>query len=145
MARQKQCTLCGRKKSATFNNFYADKRGSMGLSPACKLCTKRRNAAYAKKNPDVIRNCLLQRRYGISAAAYDALAAAQHEACAICGTPRIDLKRGLSVDHDHSTGKVRALLCQKCNAALGLLNEDLAVAHKLVEYIQTHCISTTNG
>jgi hypothetical protein len=53
--------------------------------------------------------------------------------CAICGCT--NGARRLSVDHDHETGKVRGLLCNKCNSAIGLLGEDASIAMKMCEYI----------
>jgi hypothetical protein len=53
---------------------------------------------------------------GLSLAEYDALLAAQGGGCAICGNP--PKTRRLDVDHDHKSGKVRGLLCHRCNRAL---------------------------
>jgi hypothetical protein len=53
---------------------------------------------------------------GVSDADYEALLAAQGGGCAICGNP--PKTRRLHVDHDHKTGKVRGLLCHRCNRAL---------------------------
>ena len=53
---------------------------------------------------------------GLTLAAYEALLEAQGGGCAICGaTPKT---RRLDTDHDHKTGKVRGLLCHRCNRAL---------------------------
>jgi len=57
-----------------------------------------------------------RKRLGLSLEDYDALLVAQGGGCAICGTtPK---SRRLHVDHDHKTGKVRGLLCMRCNRAL---------------------------
>jgi hypothetical protein len=55
----------------------------------------------------------LRRRYGITPDDYDAMADAQGGVCAICGLP--PRKGTLDVDHDHATGRVRGLLCRRCN------------------------------
>lgn len=60
---------------------------------------------------------LFRRKYGITAADYFAMLSAQGGNCALCLLPP-ETKRRLAVDHDHITGKVRGLLCTKCNSAL---------------------------
>jgi len=61
----------------------------------------------------------LKHKYGLTADAYLDLLDRQHHKCAICGKPQTSIKRRLAVDHDHKTGKVRGLLCFRCNTALG--------------------------
>jgi hypothetical protein len=84
-----------------------------------------RYRAYYEANKQAIgvavRTRQLKRRYGISPADYEALLANQGRVCAICRRPS---KRQLCVDHCHSTGKIRGLLCRWCNIALGCLKED---------------------
>lgn len=85
------------------------------------------------------RGCRLKRQYKITLKQYDAMFISQGGACSICGCPEtIKLKnivKRLSVDHNHITGKVRGLLCHKCNQALGLLGENPVVIKSLLEYI----------
>lgn len=68
---------------------------------------------YRKRVPDYS-----IRRYGVSLSRFIDLAVNQEAKCAICGD-----KTKLCVDHNHATGKVRGLLCRKCNAALGLFGD----------------------
>jgi len=67
--------------------------------------------------------------YGISAEYYGELSKSQHGLCAICGKPESAHRHGkvigLNVDHDHETGKVRGLLCSRCNMAVGLLGDSV--------------------
>jgi hypothetical protein len=59
--------------------------------------------------------------------------------CAICGLPeRTQRNRLLVIDHDHVTGKVRALLCSQCNRAIGLLCDDPKVVEAAADYIRRH-------
>jgi hypothetical protein len=53
---------------------------------------------------------------GVTIADYDRMLEAQHGVCAICGNP--PKTRRLDVDHDHKTGRVRGLLCHRCNRTL---------------------------
>jgi Recombination endonuclease VII len=87
--------------------------------------------ARDRNNDPSLRNVKL-RRYGISAAEYDALLEKQGGACAIC---RKRSKRRLCVDHCHLTGTVRGLLCAACNLALGTLKEDQASLVAALAYL----------
>lgn len=68
---------------------------------------------------------LLVKKYGINGKQFKELCKKQNNACAICETPRRKLSRELHVDHDHSTGKVRGLLCNTCNRALGYFYDSI--------------------
>ncbi len=69
------------------------------------------------------RDQYLQRTYGLSLPEFEFLVAVQTGRCAICGK---DDGNRLHVDHDHSSGRVRGLLCDSCNRAMGLFHEDPA-------------------
>lgn len=60
----------------------------------------------------------------------------QLRSCLICELP-INEKTAV-VDHDHKTGRVRALLCQNCNVGIGHLKHDKEIAHRAVEYLTKH-------
>lgn len=60
----------------------------------------------------------LQRKFGLSLADYNKMLADQGGVCKLCGGVTPGGMR-LAVDHDHNTGKVRGLLCQRCNVHLG--------------------------
>lgn len=78
----------------------------------------------------------LRTEYGLSWDAYLAMVAAQCGLCAICSKSRG--RRPLHVDHDHVTGKVRALLCYKCNSGIGNLNDDPNLMEKAAAYLRQH-------
>lgn len=65
---------------------------------------------------------------------YDGLLAAQDGVCAIC-RKECDTGRRLAVDHCHKTGKVRGLLCVKCNAAVAYLRDDPSLAARVGDYL----------
>ena len=82
------------------------------------------------EDPRAERNKKLQSSFGISVDDYDRMLREQNGVCAICrrhetirSNKSNKIKR-LTVDHDHSTGKVRGLVCQKCNSILGYANDD---------------------
>lgn len=74
------------------------------------------------------------RFYGIDVSDYDRMLEEQGGGCYICGK-KPSGKRALDIDHDHKTGKVRGLLCSNHNRALGLLNDDLKLLVKTLEYL----------
>ena len=71
------------------------------------------------ENKELYRSSHLQRTYGISLADYDSMLITQKGKCAICGMTPEENGQRLSVDHDHATGEIRALLCNGCNRGLG--------------------------
>lgn len=81
---------------------------------------------------------MIQKSYGLSPEQYQLLTEVQNNLCAICFRPPIGNVKVLSVDHDHKTGKVRGLLCQPCNRALGFLREDIEIITRLLEYVKKH-------
>lgn len=78
-------------------------------------------------------------RYGVTPEDYDRMFAEQGGVCAICGQPETATRRGivrsLCVDHDHTTGVVRGLLCSRCNLVLGLVRDSVAVLTLAAQYI----------
>jgi Recombination endonuclease VII len=77
---------------------------------------------WKSKNPDRERERNLA-QFGLTIEDYDAMHEAQDGLCAICKQPETSSRDGkvyrLAVDHCHKTGKVRGLLCFKCNSAMG--------------------------
>ena len=72
------------------------------------------------------------RRYGLSLADYRALQQRQGNACAICRK----VTRVLCIDHCHVTGRVRGLLCRRCNSALGFYADDQGLLRAALAYLQ---------
>jgi recombination endonuclease VII len=82
------------------------------------------------------------RKYGLTLESYEAMHVAQGGVCAICGKPETGTREGrikrLSVDHSRQTGRVRELLCCRCNQAIGLMREDPTVLRAAAAYIDRH-------
>lgn len=91
-----------------------------------------------KYSPEHEKNQQLKIKYGITLAEYNDMLKQQGGLCFICQTPGSDLKKGLAVDHCHSTGQVRKLLCGRCNTALGSIKENFDVALSMAKYIQDY-------
>lgn len=132
---EKLCPKCGEVKP--LDKFYANKRAKSGKSSRCLDCSKKAARDWAIKNPDAILSTSFKHRYGITLPEYKALLASQDSACAICGS----LQRGryrLSVDHNHVTGKIRGLLCNPCNQAIGLFKEEKDTLESAIKYLEAH-------
>lgn len=135
----KICSKC--KAEKPLSEFHKRANRPCGVRSMCKDCYK--NYPTIKKRRDnYMRNYDLNKSYGISIAEYDELFKKQNGKCAICNKTSsekgMNRKKHLCVDHCHTTGKVRGLLCDQCNRAIGLLNEDLNVLNKAINYLKEH-------
>lgn len=138
----KKCTKCGEKLPETAEYFNRNSGGHKGLRNECKVCRKKyrqskRGRASAKKyrtsgkGKATQRKACLKRRYNITIEEYDEFFERQMGCCAVCNKPettfdsKFNVIRRLHVDHDHETGRVRGLLCRKCNLIIGHADDDL--------------------
>jgi len=157
----KTCKECGEHKplpafyprypSSTGGKDYS---GSLaGVSACCRICVKARAAERRKRlgvaHVNYMKNIDLRRKYGIGLEDFNKMFAEQRGRCAICERHQTEFARGLVVDHDHKTGAIRKLLCPNCNAAIGMLGENMVLFARAVEYLQTHasgvCEPTASG
>ena len=99
---------------------------------------KERYSKYRRKS-------LRKTRYGVSSADYDEMFKRQKGLCAICGLKEKTIRGGkllpIGIDHNHQTNKVRGLLCQSCNRAIGLLKVDnfgILNLQMAIEYLKNH-------
>lgn len=145
----KTCVRCGENK--LHSEFYKEKRVADGLTARCKSCTKDCAQNSYENNKEVVKSrqkkkyCSVKRRertlmenYGMTPSDYDEMYQQQQGACKIC-EKNFDQ---LCVDHCHNTGKVRGLLCQKCNKAIGLLGDNLNYLSNAITYIAEHAGDT---
>lgn len=103
-----------------------------------KLIKKHRN--YKKTENYIVSTRVksLLSKYGLSIQQYNELFFSQNGCCAICKTDQKNLQKRLFVDHCHDSGKVRGLLCSKCNHAIGLLNDNSSIIKNAMEYVRHH-------
>ena len=141
--------------------FYKNATRPDGLQSRCKPCQNEAGRKTWAKNPDKYRarlrayrirtrewqrvyqrRCKLKANFGLSEAGYVALLDAQNGVCAIChhGETKWDTRCGrvryLAVDHDHVTGKVRGLLCAKCNTTLGNVSDNPELLRRSASYLE---------
>ena len=82
-------------------------------------------------------------RCGLTLEEYDQLLSSQGGVCAICKTPPKPGGRRLNVDHDHKTGKVRGLLCHRCNRALPWMSDSSDRLRAAADYLEQYVANTT--
>lgn len=115
------------------------------MADPTRLVRKRRQAREnqrrrRKEEADKVRSGKLFAAYGITLDEYRVRHSAQDGLCAICGRPETATRRGktmqLAVDHCHDTGRVRGLLCSRCNIGLGYFKHDLARLKSAMKYLR---------
>lgn len=147
-ARHAAYHAANREKRAAYNKTYREKNKEIlqqkqkAVRDVNREKFAARNKAWRVANPGKERHGKLSKAYNISIADYVAMLEAQGGACAICRQPETDTYRGkvrdLAVDHDHATGRVRALLCAACNKGLGFFKDNEARVRLAADYLRTH-------
>lgn len=127
----KKCGKCFKTKIKS--EFYLNPNVTDGLNSYCKICAKLQNKKYW-------RNQHLYRNFGITEAQYKMMLKSQKGVCAICGqfeTIKYKNKlKQLAVDHHHSTGKIRGLLCDKCNLFLAHVENNPQILKVIPKYLE---------
>jgi hypothetical protein len=144
----KHCARCDTTKP--LDQFHRTKATKHGYSVYCAICSVKRHDAWrrsnlpqaaknAKKwrreNPKLARDHELKSRYGLPLGEYDRMHAAQNGLCAICGKPSTTGRGALHVDHCHSSGCIRGLLCHGCNVSIGHFNHDPKILEAAIRYL----------
>lgn len=105
-----------------------------------KFCSRKCYDEYRKANSNKKKNHIKHQRmykYNLTEDDFNRMLENCNNSCEICGKPFSDESRYTTpgVDHCHETGKVRGLLCRKCNTAIGMLNDDITLIKKAFEYL----------
>ncbi|MEU8138986.1 endonuclease VII domain-containing protein [Streptodolium elevatio] len=114
----KRCPGCGVVKP--HSEWHIHRRSSDGFAARCKACRAVEGRAGH-----------LKRQYGITEQRYQEMVRQQVGRCAICLVAKAE-----HVDHDHETGKVRAVLCFNCNAALGHFKDRPDALRRAAAYLE---------
>lgn len=149
-----RCIGCRQEKPLT--EFYPTKQGKRGHYSRCRTCwaqagrewrqrnreaAKRYRADYRrthrKELAHTTRRSDLKTRYGITPERYDELFQIQGGKCHLCGDPP-ESNRRPCVDHAHSTGVVRALLCDRCNAGLGAFRDNPELMRRAAAFVSAY-------
>ncbi len=141
----KKCVVCLQEKP--IESFYNYKNSKDGKSYRCKECDNLAGKKWKSENPERARESARERnikfKYGIDLTEYKELFKRQNEVCAICGVDHNNVtgdrfsKISFAVDHCHTTGKVRGILCNQCNRALGMFKDDVENLKKAMSYLES--------
>ena len=120
--KSKFCGVCEKTKPA--DEFTKNKSSKDGLYSMCSAC---KSARQRKQS------------YGIEDGEYLSRLVSQNFCCAICDLPQDQVPRKkLFVDHCHTTGEVRGLLCQACNFVLGQAKDSQTILANAIQYLEDH-------
>ena len=137
----KRCSKCRKQLPATAFSMVGSGKRAGHLVAQCKLCRVETQKQYKRSDPTIYDRvewpAKLKRQYNITVDDYEHMLAMQNGGCAICGacTPGSRTKR-FHVDHCHSTGRVRGLLCHLCNRMLGLSRDDTSILRAAAAYLE---------
>lgn len=139
----KACRTCGEIKA--LDGFYKHPKTRDGYQGECKDCARVRAREWQRKNRGY--TGLLGPRDAVSGRGrltvrqYGDMLEQQGGVCAICGKPETNVvgisgkASRLAIDHCHDTGKVRGLLCMRCNTGLGKFYDNKDMLRKAVAYL----------
>lgn len=135
----KECLKCEiDKPESEFYSFKDKWQAKSYLSARCKPC----HQEYKKENPAATaRNRKAEKlklRYGLTYEEWEALRENEGYACMVCGITEVELDRRLDVDHCHSSGKVRGVLCNPCNTLLGHAKDNIGILKSAIAYLENN-------
>lgn len=139
----------GDKRCCTCNLYFPMelfgnlKSAVYGKNPRCLVCANKRarelhseRRAGCPTHARRTRASRLRREYGLNEADFEKMLTEQGATCAICTLPFG--KAVPHVDHNHTTGNVRALLCNNCNRGIGHLQESVSILKNAINYLEKH-------
>lgn len=128
----KQCRICKVSKGLRYFDVVQGSRRHQ-----CRTCREdQRKQPGKSRSPENTMKYRLNYHYGLTLEQYDQMLIDQGGACKICRTKDDSGPWGrFAVDHCHKTGKVRGLLCAKCNKGLGQFNDDPVLLAAAIAYL----------
>jgi hypothetical protein len=123
----KLCKSCNTVKYLEY--FSPNYKGLYGRAQKCRICS----AKVSAEN----RNPIKEAVYKYKITEERALELKAHTSCFICGLPNRENK-ALCIDHDHTTGKVRGMLCDDCNLSLGKMKDSKELLQKAIDYLKQY-------
>ena len=139
------CSKCNTNQPIEQFLKHKGHRGSIERSSWCRTCAAAHNREWRKKNKEHVKNQRLLKQYDMTLEEYKQMAEQQNGVCAICGGPPTLMMGGsgtkeqyrlLDVDHDHNTGAIRGLLCNKCNRGIGDFEDNVSSLRNAADYLE---------
>ena len=133
---EKYCFKC--EDMYPIDCFNKHKGTKDGYQTQCRECIKEQRQKWASNNPEKRRKRKLWTKYRMTTEDYNKLMEDQNGKCKICGTKETRNKKYqfLPVDHCHTTGEVRGLLCDYCNVGLGRFEDDIERLERAISYLK---------
>lgn len=137
------CRHCHTKlhgEKTTMETYYSrNKEKCKANVQAYQKKNKEKIAKYKKKWNEKNKHAWdIKNTYNMTIEEYNTLLEAQEHSCAICGRHKSNFNRKLSVDHDHTTGAIRGLLCMNCNHGLGKFYDSTDNLNSATLYLQKY-------
>lgn len=135
----KKCTWCEVEKPLT--EFYKSNSKKSGYKSHCKTCVLEKAKAYYDTPEGYkykIEKAWRDKGMLFTTEEYTNLLVEQNYGCAICGAKSNKNGSRLCVDHCHTTGNIRGLLCHDCNTTLGKFNDDISLLLKAITYLEKY-------
>lgn len=150
----KYCKKCKTTKPIEeFRKVFDKSTSTFRRRSYCRKCDILISSASEKKKPlhyiNKKRDAHRKRKFGLSPEGFKQMQDSQGNKCAICRKEesgrrsKTDVST-LSVDHCHATGKIRGLLCNKCNSMLGMIDDDKSILKAAVEYLEKYSRDKNN-
>ena len=122
----KVCNKCRENLPDSEFHKRTYKTGNVGLQSSCRTCSSRQRVKYYKPHDTA------RRRHKLTDEEYTTLIAESQGKCNVCSRPLTKA----CIDHDHTTGKVRGVLCNNCNTSLGLVGDNTTTLTRLIQYLE---------
>jgi hypothetical protein len=132
----KTCSKC--KIEKPLSDFHNATSGKFGKHHYCKDCWSVHRKQKYKYNPKDYYDRRIRNVYNLTQEQLMSMYHSQNKKCKICGDAYEKVSRhgGLHIDHCHTTGKVRGLLCGRCNTLLGVSKDNVVILQSAIDYLQ---------
>jgi hypothetical protein len=135
----KICKKCKVEKPLSEYSHKRPKNRPPGLQPRCKTCSSEDTKLWNLKNKETSKDRYLKRTYGISESEYNSRLINQNNRCPLCNKEFSFNTFGPDspvVDHCHTHGHVRGIICNECNRGLGYFRDNPEALRKAAKYLE---------